>query len=164
MCKGTVHDIKTVRIIMIDLCKIGNALEGLKELQGCVDSLDGKNQLVDLRSMLVDMKEEIINLREANVSLKHEAEKAADKQGLLEGLVEVDGFLYDRDDKNEPSGYPYCPKCLRTDDGPFKMLRLSQQVSVCPSCNSKYRIGGDRASIRRKTVARRRMVAACTDV
>lgn len=147
---------------MTDLNEVGNVLDDLRELQESVGNVNNKEQFIDLRSFVVDMKEEIINLREENRVLKEEARRVIEQQGFLDSLIEVDGYLYDKDEEFRPVGYPYCPICLRVEHGPFKMLRISQQVSVCPNCKQKFRAGADGKTSKRTPEAKNKRVTACS--
>lgn len=146
----------------MNIQEIGNALENLKDLQSHVEDLNEKEQLVHLRSVFVDMKQEIIDLREENYSLKQKHHEASAHQTLLDSLIEVDGFFYDKDGENKPVGYPYCPMCLRKENGPFKMLRLAHNASVCPNCNSRFRAGADGKINIRRPDAKSAFAAQCS--
>lgn len=123
---------------MFDLSTVGNALSRLKELQKSIDNVDYQEQLVDLLSIIVDMKEEIVNLCEQNISLKQAAMKVTEQKDVFASLIEVDGYLYRRDDHDKPIDYPFCPKCLKVAGGPFKTIKQNEYYSKCPNCRQSY--------------------------
>ncbi len=128
---------------MVDLSTLGDGFRRLQKLQKDLDNLELNEAIVDLRSQVMEMQQENLELREANMRLKREAEEAKAADDFLDSLIDVDGYLYKRDENGKPVDYPYCAKCLKHPDGPFKMVRQNEVYSRCPNCGQKFAAAKD---------------------
>ncbi len=116
------------------------ALKGLREINAEYDKAELKAQLADVMSSLADAKialseaQEVIAGQSKEISvLKTTFEKSAK-------LVEHRGYKYETNEKGQPKGEPFCPRCEQRDGF---LMRLSQSKGAvtelqCPECKSIY--------------------------
>jgi hypothetical protein len=115
--------------------------KGLAETSAEIDKAELKLKIVSLVDQLVDAKNALVDARDDIRALEMIVDQLKNTADRVESLVESQGFKYRKDHDGNPTGQPFCPRCLEVDRA-LVSLQFKQGLSdwfrACPQCKNEY--------------------------
>jgi hypothetical protein len=112
----------------------------LRDAQKAYDAAEWKLKVAEL-CVLADVKNALIDAKEEARAKDDELDKLKRTLTIFHETVEVNGYLYDKDDEGAPTGHAYCPVYIAKDGYMFHLTlptASSGRDEVCPNCKARY--------------------------
>lgn len=129
---------------------LAEGVRKLQMLQKSLSDVDFQERILDLRTLLNETQEELLEREDTIRDLRRKITKLEDTLSFSETLVEENGFKYRANEKGEPVGYPYCPKC-ETKEREFYQLFNPKNTYLDVRCANCKTVFGTAARLRNPT-------------
>lgn len=118
---------------------IGLAKE-IRSIDTQVDQAELKLKIADLTSSLAEAKMGLVDVADQIREKDDEISRLTAFDLDLQGKTLKQGFYMDTFEDGGPRGDPYCPYCIDTKKGLFRVRKLNKPggVSGCPHCRTEY--------------------------
>lgn len=112
--------------------------KAMRQVEKDYDAAVLRGQIVDLMGAVADAKVELLDAQEQLQAKDHEIKRLTESVKAKAELIEVNGYMFAKDEAGTPKGLPFCPACL--DKGTqMRPARSLNNMFVCPACKAMYR-------------------------